>query len=202
MLSGAYQRKMEACDYPFDETILVINNGVPEIATGALCRLSDFTVTADTLKETFTRQIGFEPNMYALGELSAIWVLPKQIQYLCYVQGDCITEGGDWITPGIKILESEPDVMVVSPASEVNTWHDASGYDNYMSDQAFLIRLNDFCDKSFPRLREEVFTVEGTDHNYPDYGGNSFEAMVGKYLKKTGKKRKILTEFWTLHPAY
>ncbi len=85
--------------------------------------------------------------------------------------------------------------MVVSPLSEVNTWHDADDYDHYMSDQAFVVRVKDF-------LNPEVYHVPGTDPDYPDYGGNSFEHMVGKYLKKTGKKRKILTDFWVNHPSY
>lgn len=189
-LSGAFERKIEATSYPFDGAILVKNNGVPEDVNFSFPK---FTQDA----------IPILGNIYCMGERSAV-IFSETFEYLCYVQGDCLTMGilgskpggsGDWITPGITILEAESDVMVVSPASDVNTWHDKDGYDHYMSDQAWLVRVKDF-------LNPEVYQVEGIDPDYPSYGGNSFEHMVGKYLKKTGKKRKILNDFYILHPAY
>lgn len=174
ILAGSFNRKWQNVKYPFDGMILVLNNGVPEGFEGFRAK-----------------QTG---NVYADGELGAVEAA-KDYDYLCYVQGDCITEGGDWVTPGIKILEENPDIAVVSPGSDVNTWHDKDGLDHYMSDQAWLVRVKEFSDP-------KVYQYPGTDPDYPSYGGDSFEHMVGKYLKATGRYRKILPEFWTHHPAY
>lgn len=177
-LLGAYERKLEALEYIFDEDYLVVNNGVPE----------------DTSFQFDTVMVGKSLyNHYASGEIKALQA--ASTDYLCFVQGDCLTSGGNWIDTGIEVLQSEPEVLIVSPASEVNTWHDHNGYDHYCSDQAFVVRVADF-------MNPEVYQVPGVDPDYPDYGGNSFEAMVGRYLKYTGKKRKILTDFYVHHPAY
>ena len=193
-LGGAFDRKVTAIGYPFDDSVLVLNNGIP----------SDIPwhrsfINAVALKEELLQNIGREEEdfrgglNYALGELAAVWYTAST--YLCFVQGDCITQGGDWVTPGIQLLEREKNVVVVSPASEVNTWHDEKGYDHYMSDQAFLVRTADF-------HNPELYSYLGTDKDYPDYGGLSFEHLIGNYLKATGKKRKILKSFYVLHPTY
>lgn len=185
MLAGGFDRKVATIGYKFTDKFVVINNGVPEGIKFTPFAAVD--VNDDELKEIFGLT---EINHYASGELTAID--EAVTEYLCYVQGDCLTEGGDWVTPGVKVLESEPNVMVVSPGSEVNTWHDKDGYDHYMSDQAWLVRVKDF-------RTPDVYQVEGVDPDYPSYGGNSFEHMVGKYLKQSGRTRKILPEFWTIH---
>jgi len=188
-LAGAFERKRDAIEYSFSHQVLLINNGVPEdIDFGSI---STIRVNPEVSQTIFRVN---NANHYATGELSAIFASGFD-SYLCYIQGDCITQGGDWVTPGIAILESEPDVMVISPHSEVNTWHDKDGYDHYMSDQAWLVRVSDF-------LKPEVYQVEGTDPDYPSYALDSFEALVGRYLKSSGKKRKILSDFYVQHPTY
>jgi hypothetical protein len=112
-----------------------------------------------------------------------------ETEYLTFIQGDCLTTGGDWITPAINVLENEPDVLLVSPLSEVNTWGE---YDLYCSDQAFLCRTKDL-------QNPEVYSYRTIDPDYPSYGGLSFEHLVGNYMKATGKKRKILNRFWIYH---
>lgn len=201
-LGDIFVEKSKVIGFPFKEEILVVNNEVPLEAVNALvlrnhCITTDHVIGGVSLYFSIPEEELKKLRKYTLGELSAIWSQRKgtRCEYLCFVQGDCITEGGDWVTPAIKVLENEPDVMVVSPASEVNTWHDKDGYDHYMSDQAFVVRVKDF-------LNPEVYKVEGVDPDYPAYGGNSFEHMVGKYLKHSGKKRKILTDFYVIHPAY
>lgn len=183
MLAGAFDTKWQAINYPFDGRLIVMNNGVPPEIYGQFQTLAMVILAMEP--------DGSVGNVYAVGEKAAL-ASATDFDYLCYVQGDCQTDGGDWVTSAIKILESEPDVLVVSPASDVNTWHDQDGYDYYMSDQAFVVRTKDF-------RNPEVYQVKGTDPDYPSYGGDSFEAMVGKYLKATGKKRKILSEFWCFH---
>jgi hypothetical protein len=179
-LSGAFERKKSAIGYLFDKEYLVVNNGIPEGISFPFNTVDAFNAPSVL-------------NVYARGEVAAVFA--AKTDYICFVQGDAITEGGDWVTPALKILENELDVFLVSPASEVNTWHNVDGYDHYCSDQAFIARVSD--------LQEPVtYSVEGIDTDYPSYGGDSFEHMIGKYLKATGKKRKILEEFYVHHPAY
>ena len=194
LIYGGFKRKEEAIGYPFEKSIHIYNNGVPGyLANGYHVADMDVKVLHSFgLKKKKLLGLG-KGYIYAVGELSALYLCDTE--YLCYVQGDCITQGGDWVTPGIKILEEEPDTMVVSPLSEVNTWHDENGYDHYMSDQAWLVRVKDFKDPL-------VYSIRGIDDDYPEYGGDSFEHKVGKYLKWSGKKRKILEEFYTQHPGY
>lgn len=185
IISGGMTKKVSAIGYPFDDRILVFNNGVPEEVWRAY---RGSYITSGMYPEYFGVD---SPNPYAIGELAAIYIASRY-DYICYVQGDCITTGGDWVTPGIAILESEPDVLLVSPLSEVNT---RGEYDQYCSDQAFLCRASDLA-------KPEVYSYRTIDPDYPDYGGLSFEHLVGNYMKATGKQRKILSEFWTHHPQY
>lgn len=198
-LSGAYERKLESLEYIFDREILILNNTEnPDRVRKALEESATEEVYyALDLAHVFGGLEYSQP--YALGEMVAMWVPGADPEtatdYVCYVQGDVLTAGGDWVTPGIEILESEPDVLVVSPSSEVNTWHDREGYDQYMSDWAFVARTRDFRDFS-------TYRVPGNDPDYPLYAPNSFEALVGRYLKASGKKRKVLPEFTSLHPTW
>lgn len=200
---GGFEAKVRAIGYPFESTLAVINNADdPDSVRDAFEGVADRVVVAESSLPWIYGQAGLSRESfvtpggdgypYAIGELAAV-LHAASYDYLCYVQGDALARG-DWVTPGIKVLEDEPGVMVVSPASDVNTWHDAAGYDRYMSDHAWLVRPWEFQDKA-------VYAVPGADPDYPAYGGNSFEAMVGRYLKATGRTRKVLTRFRSLHPV-
>lgn len=171
MLAGGFDDKWKTIGYPFDDKVLILNNGVPEGVEGFRAK-----------------QTG---NVYADGEKGAIEAA-KGYDYLCFVQGDCITQGGDWVTTGIDYLEHWPSISVVSPRSEVNTWDDKKGLDRYMSDQAWLVRVSEFSN-------QDIYQYPGVDPDYPDYAPNSFEHQVGRYLKSTNRYRKILDGFWTVH---
>lgn len=205
LVSGGIDRKLKGLDYPFDHTMLVINNvDNMELVKGASRELVDTCIDVPNfLSDIYTTlkldrdhfintQTGVDGYNYGIGKLAAI-IAAKDYDYLVYLQGDVVTERS-WIVEGLQVLENEPDVLVVSPLSEVNTWHDDQGYDHYMSDHAWLVRVNDF-------LNPEVFHVTGSDPDYPVYGGNNFEHMIGKYLKQTGRKRKIITTAWAHHPV-
>lgn len=198
-LKGMFELKVDAIGYPFESKVLMLNNGIPEEMKTALTATAGFTLDVEAMLPYIYEHFNLsdesfgEGKWYSVAELGAILFAYKEgYDYLCYVQGDCITQNGDWVTPGIAILEENPKVMVVSPASEVNTWHGDDGYDHYMSDQAWLGRVADLADP-------QVYHVEGVDGDYPSYGGNSFEHMVGKYLKQSGKMRQILPQYWTYH---
>ena len=193
-LGGAFERKINSINYPFDEKILVVNNGVPEEVYFKQSYVNAPALQKEILRFFDLTEEDFEGGInYALGELAGIWLCNGI--YGCWVQGDVLTTGGDWVTPSITVLENEPDVLLVSPFSEVNTWHDKDGYDQECSDQAFVFRVSDL-------RRADIYQIPGRDENYPLYGGNSFEHMIGNYLKATGKKRKILKSFYVLHPTY
>lgn len=185
MLAGAFDRKAESCQYPFTDKLLVVNNGVSAEGASALADAFPFVWFVE-------RYI----NPYVDGELAAIDAADIY-DYLCFVQGDCLIDPPyDWVTPGIKILEENPEISVVSPASAVNTWHDKNGLDRYCSDQSWLVRVEEF-------QGGDVFTHwKEHDPDYPSYAPRSFESLVGAYLKATGKYRKIIEEAWCQHPAY
>lgn len=208
MLSTGYEKKWQSIGYEFDVLGIAINNKVPEgIADGFLGR-ADIILDVPKMEQAvldyfYLKEEDFKGGMvYSIAELACIRACDTD--YLCYVQGDCLTMGmlggkpggsGDWVTEGIEILEENPEIMVVSPASDVNTWHTEFGLDQEFSDQAWLVRTKDF-------QNDAIYKVPGTDPNYPEYGGNSFEHMVGKYLKESGHFRKILKNFYAIHPAY
>lgn len=184
MLAGGFDRKVESCQYPFDASLLIINNGISNEGI-------------DALQEAFffTSKVKNFSNPYADAELLAV---EKAIRYdyLCYVQGDClISPASDWVTPAIKTLEENPHISVVSPASDCNTWHDPKTHlDQFFSDHAFLIRVSEF--------RKPIYDTEGVIPEFPPHGGQSFEHMAAKYLRKAGKYRYIMEDVWVNHPAY
>lgn len=197
-LSSAFTHKYKSIGYPFDGTVLMLNNGIPEDMKWALTGANGFTLDVEPALPIVYEHFGltdesFEGGKwYSVAELTALFYAQEEgYDYLCWVQGDCLAQD-DWVEEGIEILESNPDIAVVSPWSDVNTWHDNDGLDHYMSDQAFLVRVKEFAQK-------DVYHYPGTDSDYPSYGGNSFEHMVGKYLKATKRFRKILINYWCTH---
>jgi len=192
-LQSAFEDKWKDCKYDFTDKWLMINNGVPDGALKGIEVeplvdevLDFFKLTRDDFKDN--RYDGF---WYSIAELTAIYKA-KDYEYLCWVQGDCrITPPYDWVTQGIKELEN---CSVVAPSSEVNTWHGKDGLDHFFSDQAFLIKVDEF--------RKPIYGIKGYMKEYPIYGGNYFEMMVGKYLHKTKKHRKIIEEAYYEHEVY
>jgi len=194
-LSGAFDRKWQSCCYPFTHKWLFINNGVPDNASfdAITVKVSDyenkvlkfFNLTKDDFKGGY---------YYSIEELTELY-LADEFDYLCHLSSDSIiTPKGDWITPGIKILENEPNVSVVSPFSECNKW-DRKDYDNYFSDQGYLIRVKEF--------RQQIYNYRKPElPDYPPQSGETFEKRVAQYLINNNKKRRILYEFYLAHPQY
>jgi hypothetical protein len=190
-LSGAFDRKALG---EFYDKYLIINNGVPDnvkfpMKTYKVSESATEVLNHFDLDEGSFTENGHNGYNYSIAELTAIYKC--NTKYLCWVQGDCVTEG-DWVKRATDILEKEKQISVVSPYSEVNTYGEL---DMMFSDQAFVIRADEFNKKIYN------FTTPELD-NYPDYGGNSFEKMVGRYLHNTGQRRLILYENYTHHEAY
>ena len=177
-LSGAFVRKIP--DYPFDDCILYLNNGVPQDVEFP-CKTSDVISKIDEVLEFFKlKDLDFKGGFwYSIAELTAIYEC--QTKYLCWVQSDCLTEG-DWIKP--ELLNDK--VVAISPYSEVNTWGD----DWHFSDQSFLIEVDKF--------RKPIYEACHLP-DYPSYAGEFFEKMVGNYMKKNNLKRKIINEAYCHH---
>lgn len=207
MLAGAFDRKVASCQYPFDQAILYVNNGVPSDIYSSDLPVENVEHWKNWMLDFFhLSEEDFKGGYYYSNcELTSIFLAgynlnePTNFDYICYLQGDCLIDPQyDWITPGIQILENRPQISVVSPASAVNTWHDENGLDHYFSDQAWLVRVSEFRN---PEVYQYSLKVPH-DPDYPDYGGNNFEHMVGCYLKATGKYRKIIEEAYLVHPTH
>ena len=190
-LSGAFDRKVIG---EFTDKYLIINNKVPDnvkfpMKTYKVSELSTEALKYFDLDEGSFTEDGHNGYKYSIAELVAIYKC--KTKYLCWVQGDSVTEG-NWVLPAIDILEKEKQISVVSPYSEVNTYGEL---DMMFSDQAFVIRADEF--------KKPIYNFTSPDlDNYPKYGGNSFEKMVGRYLHNSGQRRLVLYEFYTHHEAY
>jgi hypothetical protein len=186
-LKGEFDRKTPS--FPFDEKILFLNNGVPSLPFP--CKTVDVIPLIDEVLEFFDlKDSDFQGGFwYSIEELTELYVA-KDFDYICHYASDC-SGGGQWVHDALTVLELEKDVSVVSPRSEVNTWHDRAGYDQFFSDQCYLIRVNEF--------RQRIYDYPGTIPDYPEHGGNSFEHRVAKYLRANNKYRKILDAYWYDH---
>lgn len=200
MLAGAYGKKWRSCKYDFDDLMLMVNNGVPEDVPVRLMAEADRTVLADLFASEVLAHYGvtedsFEGGYrYSICELAAILLCPSE--YMCWMQGDCLMDpASDWVSEGIGLLEQNPIVTAVSPASEANAWHDKNGLDQFFSDQAFLVRTKDFQDPSLMAGGQDI-------PEYPAHGGDSFEKKVAQWMRRNGTYRKILTDHWHAHPAW
>ena len=192
-LAGAFERKVP--DYPLCEKWLLINNSVPpkvKFKVDKTIRVEDYAERA--LNFFNLKESDFKGGyVYSIAELVCLY-LAKDFDYLVWIQGDVMVDG-KWVKKALQILRKKHYIAVVSPSSEVNTYHDELGLDQEFSDQCFVVRVREF--------RQQIYNYKSPNQkNYPDYGGHSFEYKCGQYLKNNNKFRKILTCAWAHHPAY
>jgi hypothetical protein len=205
-----FNEKKESCSYPFDSTLLVLNNGMENVPRNLFEGISPI-IDAKENEEAILGYFGLNRSdfiyqgndgyVYAIGELAALFTaIMEGYDYLCYVQGDAMLEpASDWVTPAIDKLTSYPDILVVSPSSEVNTWHNNQNVDHYFSDWVFLVKPADFTSSEVFKAVKQAPREYLAD--YPVYGGNSFEKLMGSYLKVSGKYRYILPDHSVIHPV-
>lgn len=198
-LGGVFEKKSKLLDFNFNDKWLMLTPSVPKEAKSPSiypCKAIDVENYEEEVKSFFkVKEEDFNGGYkYSIGELTAIY-LAKDFDYLCYIQGDVMPEPGDWITPGIKILKEKNNISVVSPLSECNTWHDRDGLDQFFSDQAFLVKVNEF--------RQPIYSYKTpVIGEYPPHGGDSFERLAARYLRNNNKYRMILKEYYVHHPQY
>lgn len=191
-LAGALERKTDAIGYPFTERWLLVNNGVPEADFKADRVIRVDQHDEETLEHFNLKYGDFDGGYnYSIAELVCLY-LADGFDYLCWVQGDCLPERGDWVTKGIEILENDYNISVISPGSEVNTWGEI---DQFFSDQSFLVRVKEF--------RKQIYNYDEPElPQYPPHGGQSFERRAARYLRNNGKGRRVLYDFTYIHPAW
>lgn len=190
---------IDRCHYPFEEKVLYINN-VKDI--GAVARAADQLVANQTITKYIDvsqyakKAMDFfnlsKENLgigyyYSIAELVSIYL--TKTQYLLHFSGDSIVApqtNKDWLTAGIKTLESNPQVKVFNltwnknyeeVANESNSCDQDNFYGNGFSDQMYLIRTVDF--------RQSIYDHYHPDaERYPSYGGELFEKKVYSWLRQ------------------
>jgi len=205
-LEDAFKHKWKPLNFEFEEKWLMLNNGVPKQTQKEYLKYADKAIDVKFYIPYVLSFFGLKKKdfkggfWYSIAELTCIF-LAEYFDYLFWIQGDCILKKpfrylpNKFIQKGIKILKTNPHISVVSPESEVNTWHDDSGLDQFFSDQCFLIRIKEFRQKIYnyktPKLNE-----------FPSHGGDSFERLCARYLRNNNKYRRILNESYLIHEAY
>lgn len=199
MLQDGFERKWQSFSYDFDTVGVAINNEVPPGIRDAFLGRADIILDVPKMQNDVLEYFNLKAEdfkggfFYSIAELAAIRACDTE--YLCYLQGDCLMEStNDFVARAIDILENDPRISVVSPASDVNTWHNTEGLDQFFSDQCFVIRIAEF--------QKPIYEGGEDIPEYPSHGGDSFEKKVAQYLRRTGKYRKIITNAWYDHPAY
>lgn len=192
LASGGAQARADSCGFPFFQKVLAVNN-VSDYGAVAFSRPYGWempSASADTCAKygAVPEDTGY---VYASGEFAALDA--ARGDFFCFVQGDCFPDA--FVEDALKVLNEEPDVLIVSPRSECNTWHGRDGYDLFASDHAFVGRTEEL-----RGLDWEAFRTADIPE-FPDHGGFSFEYRLAAAMRKAGKRRKILPGHWVEHQA-
>ncbi len=154
---------------------------------------------------------------YSIGPLTAIFYCKSD--YLVYNTADSICQKNtyNWVGEGIKLLNSNKQIKVISPVWNLeydNAKNDQSfyeqefkiltndiddknwTYDFGFSDQCFLIKVEDFKKQIYNEINNlsEMF--------YPKHAGDSFEKRVSSYLKNNHFYRAVSQKTTYFHPKY
>jgi hypothetical protein len=224
---GAFARKVENLNYDFFKKILIITNvkDRKSLEESLSKLIEDGTIDEYFFTDDYSDKVleFFDIKMdsfnggywYSIGPLLAVYLCDTE--YMIYLTGDSITEKKDydWISEGIKILETDNKVKVVNPVwnlqyeaakndendyirngtplTDKNTdWSYGMGF----SDQCFLIPTNTF--------KSQIYNEQNnlSDMTYPGYAGDSFEKRVSSYLKNN-KLYRITSNYSTyFHPRW
>ncbi len=203
LLAGGFDRKHSLCKYPFDERWLLLNNIDDELDKKTVKELTgaDLVVWAADHADEALDFFGLKKKdlgkayYYSICELVELY-LAKDFDYLCHFASDTLlSKPYDWITPSIKLMETDPTIITTSPNSEDSM---AYGMKNqFFSDQAYIIKVDEW-------RKPGVFSYLFPDLNeFPSYGGDAlFERRAARYLNNHGKYRQLLKEVWLHHNAW
>ncbi|TXI99991.1 MAG: hypothetical protein E6Q32_07265 [Neisseriales bacterium] len=121
---------------------------------------------------------------YSIAELTSIYLC--QTEFLLHYSSDAIlSKNFNWIDDAIEVLNNSKKIVVVNPCwnhrykeakresfEESNKFYVGYGF----SDQAYLIRVNDF--------RRNIYNeVNEFSSRYPKYGGELFEKRVDSWMR-------------------
>lgn len=225
--SGILQSIVESHNFTFDEVIVIHNQ----------CRAKDYPAfdypcrTVDLPREAFDPlllRFGVEPfnaraEELTHGEGAAHWWKVHVVNHLCGLENttakfivfaDCDTRmvsqpSQSWIDKGISILDSQPQVLIVSPGDggqqggmgEGGRDPDGTRFTRNVSQQLFLCRGDEF-------RRTVNFDVPWNGKF--DAPGGPFqefyflaEGRLSRYMEQTGQWRAILPDVWRYyHNSY
>jgi len=198
--AGRLKKMKDACRYPFDRSVLHINNvndpdeverwAARAVAAGVIdlyARVSDY---ADEALAFF----GCEPSAfgkgyyYSIAELVALYLC--KTDYLLHFSSDTVMANDEaWIASAMTKMEEDRRIIVANP-----TWNDkfhrareesvAEDDDFFIghgfSDQCYLVPCGAF--------RRPVYgeTNPISESRFPHYGGDSFEKRVDAYMRNNG----------------
>src|SRR5260221_14474839 len=151
--------------------------------------MQQFGFKRDVFKDPLTNADGWVYSIDSVIELA----FGKRFDYICHYCGDVeLYRKGDWITPGIEKIEKEgyagarprlPRYEMQVPGEQELTETDV------FSDHVYLIPWKPYHD-----ALQDIFqlTEPSCSDIHVQYGGESFERKMTRYLKHTKQKLAII----------
>ena len=201
--TGRLKKAISLCHYPFDQTMLLINNVSDPVKVGKYAErlvqagvLSSFVFVADHADRTLSSfecpRESFEKGYYySISELVAIHLC--ETDYLLHFSSDSMMASKeDWIEDALAKMETDERVIVVNPvwngkfyaAERESVESDEKFFIGHgFSDQCYLIPVSAFDRPIYGETNPE------SEKNFPAYGGHSFEKRVDAYMRNHGYLR-------------
>lgn len=195
LFGGGFSYKYLLCNYPFAEKWMITNGVVGLIMDGSTIDRKQYGKKALNyfgLKNNcfVDKKTGIDGYIYSIDSLIELY-LAKDFDYICHFCGDVeLKNKANWITEGIKKIEqgylgARPKLPIYfdSPEEERELIET-----DIFSDHVYLIST------SLVKKIPEIFspTKPSCSPPHPEYGGESFERKMTRYMKIAGKKLAII----------
>lgn len=204
ILRGNYLNKMISnCNFNFSKKQVIINNVRNRPLVEKFCQqkiqegIIDNYFTIDDYKIEVLNYYGLSADSfkggyhYSIAELVGIYKC--ETDYLFHFSGDSfpVNNGRNWIKDAITIMNNNSKIVVANPTwnnkfneAQQESFKQIEGfYLGYgFSDQAYLIRKNDFMKNIYNETNKE-------SERYPKYGGELFEKRVDSFMRNYQKLR-------------
>jgi hypothetical protein len=205
LAEGGFVYKALLNDYRFGARWMIINNVEdPLAAMRAFGPVADEVLVMDDVADKSLKHFGFPSGIFVDGNTNVDgWIYSidslielaraKDFDYICHYCGDVeLYKKADWITEGIRKIEQEgyagarprlPRYEMQVPGEQELTETDI------FSDHVYLIPVKPFHD-----YLADIFslTEPSCDDIHVEYGGESFERKMTRYLKATNQKLAII----------
>ncbi|CAM3513553.1 hypothetical protein [Flavobacterium chungbukense] len=204
ILKGDYLDKIIAnCNFNFYKKHIIINNVKNRLLVEKYCIqkikegiIDNYFVVDDSKSAVLNH---FELNAesfgagyyYSIAELTGIYQC--ETDYLMHFSGDSfpVNNNTNWIKEAINIMNNNSNIIVANPTwnykfkeaenesfEQIENFYSGYGF----SDQAYLIRKQDFIEKIYNEKNKE-------SERYPKYGGELFEKKVDSFMRNHQKLR-------------